>query len=318
MTRAECAQWLLDRDNFLILTHRRPDGDTIGSAATLCLGLRSLGKSAFILENREITKQYAHLHRGLTVTEAASDHTVVTVDVAAENLLPADFSHLISRIALRIDHHATAESFGAHQLVDGACGACGEIIYDVLSLMGVQLTREMAEALYIAVSTDTGSFRYPNLTAHSFRTAAACADAGADIATINRELFDTNSFRKMKMQSWIIEHTRFHCGGQVAVCAIPRDVEQELGVNEDDMENISGLARSIEGVRMAATLRQSGDGKVKVSIRAIPGYDAAAVCREFGGGGHKGAAGATLDMLLNQAAAAVAEALTKYFGEQGI
>ena len=122
-------------------------------------------------------------------------------------------------------------------------------------------------------------------------------------------VFDTNSFAKMKMQSWIIHNTRFLAGGQIALCAIPRAVEQQIGVTEDDMDSISGLARSIEGVKMAATLREMADGRVKVSVRAIPGYDAAAVCAKFGGGGHKGAAGATFDLPLEEAAEAVAEAM---------
>lgn len=309
LTRRETALWLCERDHFAILTHRRPDGDTIGSSAALCLGLRQLGKTAHVLENPEVTEKLSHLHDGLTKAQPQEGDVLVSVDVATADLLPACHAHLKDRIALRIDHHGTADSFTPLELVDPGAGACGEVLYDVLMLMLVQLDKPMAEALYTAVSTDTGGFRYPNTTAHTFRTAAACADAGGDLQKINRELFDTNSFRKMKMQSWIIENTRFYCGGKIAVCAIPGAVEAQIGVNEDDMENISGLARSIEGVCMAATLRETKDGKVKVSVRAIPGYDAAEVCRKFGGGGHTGAAGATFDLPLEEAAELVTAAM---------
>ncbi len=309
LTRAEAADFLLQHERFLILTHCRPDGDTIGSAALLCLGLRSLGKTAHILRNPQVTAKYAHLHEGLTVPAASGSETVVSVDVGAPNMLPDGFQSLREQIALRIDHHATAASFTPFELVDAHAGACAEIVYDVLSIAGVSLDRQMALALYTAVSTDTGCFRYANTTAHSFLTAAACAQTGADLFSVNQALFDTNSISKLRIQSWITEHLRFFSDGQVALCVLPRAVEQHIGVTEDDMENISGFPRSVEGVKIAATLRETADGRVKLSVRAVPGYDASAVCARFGGGGHKGAAGATLSLPLEQAAEAVSGAI---------
>lgn len=310
LTRAEAADFFLRHERFLILTHCRPDGDTVGSAALLCLGLRSLGKTAHILRNPQVTAKYAHLHEGLTVPAPSGSETVVSVDVAAPSMLPDGFQPLCGQIALRIDHHATASSFTAFELVDAHAGACAEIVYDVLSIAGVSLDRQMALALYIAVSTDTGCFRYANTTAHSFLAAAACAQAGADLFSVNQALFDTNSISKLRIQSWITEHLRFFADGKIALCALPRAVEQRIGVTEDDMENISGFPRSIEGVKIAATLRETADGRVKLSVRAVPGYDASAVCARFGGGGHTGAAGATLSLPLEQAAEAVSSAIT--------
>lgn len=313
MTRSECARWLAERDDYLILTHRRPDGDTIGSAALLCRGLRQLGKRAGILENREVTPKYAPLHQGLTVSRAMPEHTLVCVDVASPSLLPAEFQPLLDRIRLRIDHHGSATGFTPLALVDPTASSCGDILWDVLLEMGVTLDKPMAEALYTAVSTDTGCFRYANTNAHAYHAAAACAVAGGDLFGINQRLFETNSFAKLRLQGWMAEHIRFFREGTLAVCALPKAVEQAMGVTEDDMDSISGFARSIEGVRMAATLRELPDGKVKVSVRAVPGYDAAAVCARFGGGGHKGAAGATLELPLEEAAAVIAEAMMEMY-----
>jgi phosphoesterase RecJ-like protein len=159
----------------------------------------------------------------------------------------------------------------------------------------------MAEALYTAVSTDTGCFRYANTTAFSYRTAAACADTGADLNAITQAIFETNTFRRLKIQSWITENARFLAAGNAALVAIPLAVEQAIGVDEDDMDNISGFPRTIQGVKIAATLREQPGGGVKASVRAVPGWDAAAICARFGGGGHKGAAGATLQMSLAEA-----------------
>ncbi|MBO5953622.1 MAG: DHH family phosphoesterase [Oscillospiraceae bacterium] len=309
LTRNETAQWLKDHDHYLILTHRRPDGDTIGSAAVLCRGLRQLGKKAHVLYNGEITQKYAPLHQGLSKKTAAAGDTVICVDVASANMLPDSFRKLQERIELRIDHHGTATPFTPLELVDPQAGACADIIYDILCLLGIKLDQPMAEALYTAVSTDTGCFRYANTNAHSYLVAAACAEAGGDLYAINQAVFETNTLAKLRLQGWMVENTRFLAEGRIAVCALPLAMEQHFGVTEDDMENVSGFPRSIEGVKIAATLRQTGHGQVKMSVRAVPGYDAAAVCALFGGGGHKGAAGATIELSLEEAAAAVAKAM---------
>ncbi len=309
LTRNEAARWLAEHDDFVILTHRRPDGDTIGSAAALCLGLRLLGKTAHVLRNMEVTAKYTHLHDGLNKDCPEAGDTLVCVDVASENMLPDAFRHLLGRIALRIDHHGSAHSFTPLELVDPIAGACGDIIYDILQILGVTPDKAIAQALYTAVATDTGCFRYANTDAHCYEVAAACHRAGADLHSINQAIFETNSLAKLRLQGWIVENIQFFDKGRIAVCALPLAVEKQLGVTEDDMENISGFPRSIEGVKMAATLRQNGSGQVKVSVRAVPGYDAAAVCARFGGGGHKGAAGATMDMSLEAAAHAITQVM---------
>jgi phosphoesterase RecJ-like protein len=313
LTRSETARWLRDHDNFLILTHRRPDGDTIGSAALLCRGLRALGKNAHVLRNMEITEKYRHLHAGLNQDCPESGDTIISVDVAAPQLLPEVFSHLSRRVRLRIDHHSTDTPFAPLELVDAGAGACAELIYDVLQELGVALDKPMAEALYTAISTDTGCFRYANTTAHTFLTAAACAAAGGDLHGINQRIFETNSFAKLRLHSWMVENIRFLQDGKLAICALPLEVEKQLALTEDDLENVSGFPLSIEGVCVAATLRQNSDGKVKLSVRALPGYSAAALCEKFGGGGHKGAAGATLSVPLEEAAAMVAVEMEKLF-----
>lgn len=305
LTRNDTADFLAAHDHYLILTHVRPDGDTIGSAAALCLGLRSLGKTAHILENKGISPRFRWLHEGLTVTEAAENHCIVTVDVASPGMLPEEFRPLLGRIELRIDHHGSATSFTDFELVDARSASCAEVVYDVLTLLGCRLDKAIAEAVYVGTSTDTGCFRYANTTAHTFSTAAACAQAGAEIYRLNMELFETNTLARLKMQGWIVDNMKLLRGGAMCVCAIPRQVELEMGVTGDDMDNISSFPRTVAGVCMAATLREAENGSVKLSVRAIPGYDATRVTVPFGGGGHKGAAGATIQMPLPEAARAV-------------
>ena len=309
LTRNECAEYLLNHDNYCILSHRRPDGDTLGSTAALCLGLRSLGKTAHVLRNPEITDHFRWLHEGLTKEAAEEGDCLVTVDVASPSMLPLAFQHLLGRIDLRIDHHASATSFTDWELVDGGSASCAEVVWDVLKWMGVRADRAIAEATYVGVSTDTGCFRYANTTDHTFSVAAECARGGARVYELNQELFETNTLGRLRMQAWIVDHMKMIRGGEMAIVAIPKAVEAEIGVTEDDMDNISSFPRTVAGVCMAATLRETNDDGTKISVRAIPGYDATKVTVQFGGGGHKGAAGASLKMSLEEAAKAVEKAM---------
>ncbi len=309
LTKKQTADFLTQNNHYVILTHRRPDGDTLGSAAVLCRGLRQLGKTAHILRNPEITEKYAHLHQGLTKDAVDSGDVLVAVDTASQTMLPEAFSAYKASIALRIDHHATATSFTERELVEPEAAACGEIVYGVLRLMGATLDEAMADALYTAVSTDTGCFRYANTTADTLAVAAECARVSKNLFAINQELFDTNSLARLRVQGYLVENAIFLQGGAIAICPLPRAVEQALGATEDDLENISGFPRSIEGVKIAATLREEPDGRIKISVRAVPGYDAAAVCAKFGGGGHKGAAGASMTCSMDEAVEAVKSAI---------
>ena len=309
LTLNETAAFLRSHNNFAILSHRRPDGDTLGSTAALCLCLRRLGKTAHVLENPEITDRFAWLHAGLTKPEAEDSDTIVTVDVASPQMMPAVFEKYLGRIALRIDHHASSTSFTDCELVMPERAACAEIVADLLEELDYgTMEPELADAIYVGTSTDTGCFRFANTTAHTFAVAAACAAAGARVYALNQELFETNTLGRLKIQSWIVENMKLLPGGQ-AIVAIPKAVEETIGVTEDDMDNISSFPRTISGVKLAATLRETREGDAKLSVRAVPGWDCTVLAGVFGGGGHKGAAGATLKLPLPEAAKAVEAAM---------
>lgn len=312
LTRRDAADYLCSHDNYCILTHRRPDGDTIGSAAALCRGLRAIGKTAWVLENPEITPLYAPLLDGLTVGEPADGALLVAVDVAADNMLPKAFAHMKDSIDLRIDHHGGNRDFTPRSLVDPEAAACAEIIFDVLEDMEAELDEKTAEAIYVGTATDTGCFRYANTTVHTFDTAAECYAAGVDVYNWNQALFETNSLAKLRLQGWVAENTKLFSEGRMAICALPKAIEERIGIDEDDMGNLSAFIRTIEGVRMAALLRETEEGYTKISLRAVPGWDAAAVCEKFGGGGHAGAAGASVRKPLNEAAQDLEQAMLEW------
>ena len=150
LTRAETASYLLSHDNYVILTHVRPDGDTVGSAAALCLGLRQLGKTAHVLKNPGVTPRYAWLHEGLTTEEVYAQDTVVSTDVASPGMLPEGFQYLLPRVALRMDHHGSATSFSDLELVDPDSASCAEVVWDVLEILGVKPQGNIMDAVYVA------------------------------------------------------------------------------------------------------------------------------------------------------------------------
>lgn len=311
LTIRNAADFLGQHDHYAIVTHRRPDGDTLGSAAVLCRGLRQLGKTAYVLENPEITPKYAYLLEGLTKKDPEATDTLVCVDVASPGMLPAVFAHLQGRIALRIDHHKSDTSFTENELVDPKCAACGQLIWRILAQMGAFLDKDIAKALYTAISTDTGCFRFANTQPETFRLAGSCAEYCEDLFKLNHTLFETNSLARLKIQGWIAQNARFFREGRFCICPIPLEVEQQFGVTEDDMENISGFPRTIEGVELAVTLRQENEEKVKLSVRCTPQWDASAVCAQLGGGGHRGAAGASVEMSMPDAVNTVIAILEK-------
>ena len=311
LTRAEVADYLEKHDHYCILTHRRPDGDTVGSAAALCLGLRAMDKDAVVLYNPEITPKFEPLLEGLTVKEPREGDLIVAVDVAEDHMLPKAHGYLRNSVDLRIDHHGGNREFTPKSLVDPQSASCAEIIWDILGELDIQMDEKIAEAIYVGTATDTGCFRYANTDVHTFDCAADCAAAGADIFGWNQLLFETHSLAQLRLQGWMAENVKIFSEGKLAVCALPREVEERIGVNEDDMGNLSSFIRSIEGVCMAGLLREAEDG-CKISLRAVPGYNAADVCAMFGGGGHAGAAGGFIKEPLLSAEKTLMDAMLKW------
>ena len=293
MTRLETAQFLRRADNFVILTHRRPDGDTIGSAAGLCLGLRAMGKRAWVLKNSQLTPRLAPFAEGL-ITDACDDNaTVVSVDIASVGLLSFDAEALAGHIALAIDHHGS-NNLEVPKLVDETSAACGEIILELLELLEVPLNKKMAEALYLAISTDTGCFKYSNTTDHTHTAAAKLIEAGAEVYPINKAFFDTKSFARLQLEARLTDSIELYGGGTVGLCTLPKSLLTELHISEDDIDSISGFVRSIEGVEIGIMIREVEDGGGKLSLRTSERYNASDLCRALGGGGHAAAAGATV------------------------
>ena len=311
MTYTEAAAWLRAHDRYLILTHKRPDGDTIGCAAALCRGLRGLGKTAHICPGTGETHLFTPYLEGLLASEGYEPEAVVGVDIAARGLFTKSGQPWLERgVDLAIDHHPSQEFFAKETCLDAGRAACGEIIYDILKELG-QINQETAVPLYVAVSTDTGCFQYSNTTADTHRVAAALMDTGIDVFPLNKRHFRTKTWARLQVERLIVERMHRYEDGKVAVAPVSLALMDEAGATEEDMEDIAAFLGQIEGVETSVTIRELEDGACKLSVRTSGGLNATRVCALLGGGGHAAAAGCTVDGTLEQAEAAILDAIQK-------
>lgn len=309
MTPVEAAEFLKAHDRYLILTHVRPDGDTIGCAAGLCRALRLGGKEACVLENPEATSLFTPYLEGLLAPEGYEPGTVVAVDMAARGLFPENAKKYLEGVDLTIDHHPSQEFYAQNTCLDAKRAACGELMYDIVQLLG-GITPEIGEALYVAVSTDCGCFVYSNTTPATHRVAAELMETGFDPYPVNRRHFRTKSFKRLKIEGMLAAGMELRDNGQTALVFLTLDMLREVGADERDIDDISAFVGQVEGVKNGITLRELKSGECKLSLRTDPGdLNASAVCALLGGGGHAAAAGATIPGTMEEARQAVLVAM---------
>ena len=294
LTAAQTAALLRSFDRVLILTHVRPDGDTVGCAAALCAGLRALGKTAYLLPNPELTDTTRPYFIPYAAPVGFVPEAVVSTDIATLGLLPENARPYAGRIDLAIDHHPSFEYFGKANIVRPEAAACGELVYDILAALG-PITPEMALPLYVAVSTDTGCFAYANTTAQTHAVAAALMRSGIDYQTVNKVFFRTKSRKCMQLEGAMLDTMEFYDRDRVAILSVPMSLMERVQATESDAEDLSALGGQIEGVDCAVTMRELRPNVWKLSVRTGARINATNVCRMLGGGGHAAAAGCTVE-----------------------
>lgn len=309
MTAIEVAARLKEQDNILILTHRRPDGDTAGCAAALCVALQQVGKTAYVLPNEDATALIAAYLNGVEAPEGFEPSFVVSVDIAEENLFPTSAERWKGKVDLVIDHHPSNTGFGKENCVDAACAACGELMYDICRELG-EITAEIALPLYVAVSTDTGCFVYGNTTARTHRVAADLIEVGIDYREVNKNHFRTKSAKRLKLEAILMNSIDFQQNGTVAIGAISLADMASINATEDDAEDIAAFIGQIEGVSTSVTIRELKPGECKISVRTNPTLlNATKVCALLGGGGHVSASGCTVFGSVEDARKAILNAI---------
>ena len=288
----ECADFLKANDNYILITHRRPDGDTIGSAGALCLALRAIGKKAYLFNNQEFTENYTDYVQPLTAPEGYVAQTTVAVDLAGAGLFPYGFE---GDVDLCIDHHPSNTGYAKQSIVWEKKASCGELVFEIVKAMDVKITAEIAEYLYVAVSTDTGCFAYANTKAETLRTAADILDYGVDNGVLNKKLFRAVSKARLALEGAIYSTLDIHRDGELVIATITREMMEAAGTTDNDYDDLASLAGRLAGSRITATIKETESGDSKISVRSVRGVDANTVCKKFGGGGHAMAAGCTIE-----------------------
>lgn len=296
---------LLKAERILLLCHKNPDGDTLGSAAALYWALKKLGKEEVaVLCADLIPDRYSYMKIEKFEGQFEPGY-VVAVDVASIQLFGDAVREYSERVDLCIDHHASNSGYAGELYLDAGAAATAEIIYELIGKMGVELDPLLADCLYTGLSTDTGCFQFGNTTARTHIIAAALMEAGANIRDLNMLLFGTKSRGRLAIERIALANLEYYFEDRCALIYMTREQIESTGVEASDLESITSLPRQIEGVEVGVTLRQQPSGSYKISVRTVPGVDACAICRRLGGGGHDQAAGCELVGGLDNAKAAV-------------
>jgi phosphoesterase RecJ-like protein len=304
-TKAELdavADAIRSHDRFLVTIHENPDGDALGSLLAAKLGLAALGKDVAMYLSGEtpLPREYAWMPLAdlrRTLPEDAAERVLLALDCANESRLGPDPEVLASApLVVNVDHHHDNSRFGAVNLVVADASSTGEIVHDLLDELGVELTPEIAEALYIALVTDTGRFQYTNTTPKALRLAADLVEAGADVHKIFQDVYESVQFAKLKLLARALERAQIYEGGGLVISYLLRDDFAEVGAAEPYAEGIIDYLRAVEGADMAALIREPprGDRPARrVSLRASADeIDVSKIARASGqGGGHRQAAG---------------------------
>ena len=281
---------LKNADKILILTHRNPDGDTLGSGFALLRALRQLGKRVKLLNADAINEKYAHLYEGLS-EESFEEEFIVSVDVAERKLLGDLMEKYADKVDLSIDHHGTGKLFAKNTYCESESASACEIVYEIVKALGAKIDKGIADCIYTGCSTDTGCFKYSNVTPRTHRIAAELIEYGADHSRINEKMFDTKSMNSIMLERMCYESLEVFGGGKVAVITVTKEMLRKSGTDKSALDAIKPITRQIEGVEIGLTVKEEDGSTSGVSIRTSENYDASAICAHFGGGGHIRAGG---------------------------
>ena len=285
------------RRRFLITSHARPDGDSIGSQLAMAFALDALGKSVRIV-NADAAPEHYQDFPGMTRIEIASRVDAPDVDAVivmeCSDLTRTGVEGLDNQFIVNIDHHGGNRMYGALNWHDESAAACGEMVFDVIGALGVPFTEEIATHIYLALLTDTGSFHHSNITPRTFDICRQCVEAGVNPAVMARRVFDSNSFGKLKLIGALLDGMELMDDGRLAVLYMDDEMLAATGSTNNDTEGLINLPLTAREIQAVVFFKTTSTGELRVSMRSKYDVDVRRVASQFGGGGHKNAAGFTV------------------------
>lgn len=291
--------FISDKTNIIILSHSLPDGDAMGSSYSLGFALKALNKKVKVLCHDPFPKKFTNILGEFPNDNFNYPDAVITVDVSSPSLFGDSLAKYANKIDICIDHHKSTSKFAKYNIVYSFAASTCEIIYRMILRMGVQITQNIADCLYLGIITDTGCFLYPNVTENTFLTAAALVKYGARTAKLNKIIFNTKSLEVINLEHAVMSTLRFFIDNKCAIVTCSEIMKKRYPLKDTDVFKISHLPQTIEGVLIAITLEQRDDF-YKVSLRTVDDIDASFLCSKFGGGGHLNAAGCKIRGNVNE------------------
>lgn len=288
------AAFLKENDDYLILMHASPDGDTLGSGSALCIALQRLGKRAKAVCPEEIPHRFDYLFKAVEQPEFEHKN-VVCVDIADTKLL-AEMKKVGDTAELAIDHHSSHKNYAKRDFVEPESAACCELIYAVIKELGVAIDKDIASCLYTGIATDTGCFKFSNVTPRTHEIAAEMIANGADFGAINYAMFVVKTQGRIKLEQETLKNMQFFADGKIAVIMAPLSLINSIpDIDTDDIGALANIPREIAGVEIGICVKEKKAGVFKASLRTSDNFDAAEIARRFGGGGHARASGCSFN-----------------------
>ena len=317
-TFEQIGELLRSHNSFILLSHVRPDGDAIGSQLALGFALMAMGKSVRLINEDGLPENLAFLPGAGRIESPPADpidvEVAIALDTATKPRLGDGALHAASKakIWLNIDHHISNPKYGDFNLIDSTSPATGQILYDLITHLGLPMPAETRDAIYVAVSTDTGSFQYPSTTAKTYEMAADLIRRGLDVGAINSQTYDENPYRRLELMRALLNTLERSPDGIVAHWEMRDQTRLDLALRPEDSEGLIDIIRAIRGVQLAVFFEELPDGKIRVSMRSKDRrLDVCKIAMEFGGGGHALAAGIRMKGPLEDAKARVLEAIRR-------
>ncbi len=300
ITLKKAAEMLLSHDNILVLAHNSPDGDTLGSAFAIKYSMPQ--KNVVVVCDDKLPERLRFICGGEEslrpdrLSDGFEPELIVSVDTASLALVGEYGKSLAGKIDIKFDHHPMSDEFALYNYIESGTAACGEIITDLIGYLGV-LNKSAAEVLYAAISSDTGCFKYRNVTAETHRKAAVLLDTGIDHSDINMRLFENKTHKEMTAARVTLESLKFYRQNSVTSVCFTNEMKLKYNLDDDDIGDISSIPREIAGVELGVVIKQKQDmpREFKISMRSGPTIAANELCAMFGGGGHLRAAGGIIE-----------------------
>lgn len=314
----QTAAYLRENDDYLILMHASPDGDTLGCGSALCIALQRIGKRAKAVCPDAVPSRFDYLFAPVKAQEF-EPKTIVCVDVADTKLL-GDMKDIGDRANLCIDHHVSNTDYAERTLVKEDYAAACEVMYEVINALGVSFDKELANCIYTGTATDTGCFKFSNTSPQSHIIAAEMLKFGADFTQINYVMFDMKTQGRISLEQQVLEGIKYYAEGHVAAITVSLELLSNIkDIDSDDIGAMANIPRQIAGVDIGICVKEKKKGVFKASLRSSERIDVSVIAQKYGGGGHKRAAGCSFEnCTMQQAVETIGKACEQACREAGI